>query len=317
MCKVVLILSIIISFAAGLIFCIYMNKSRKKQNIKGSKISGFYVYIMSMWVMNISLLLKINELGGKNQLILSIIPIVMSLLLLYLKQVLVEIIAKESVDLEYEFLVRKRENDERYYNLMKEYVNRLSVMRHDFMHQIQLAYIMVENNNNSSKSIELLDGMSEELQATRPVMYCSNKMVNIILTMKIREMTKRNIKADMDIILPGTLNIEERIMCNIINGMIDECMEIKDLDESKECISKMSFRMKKKGNRIVLTMSTDISGIKDMEKYKNVRKYYDRYLIYIVEQCDGDVKYVEEAQTLSTIVAMDNVSSAGGNMSYA
>lgn len=315
--KIALIVSLSISFASNLIFCIYINKSKKKYNIREIKISGFYAYIISMWVMNVSLIWNFNELNVKSQRVLSVIPIAGCIILICLKHILDEIIAKEHIDLEYEFLVRKRENDEKYYNLMKEYVNRLSVVRHDFMHQLQLAYCIVENNDNQQKCIELLDSMSEELRSTRPVMYCSNRIVNIILTMKIRELLKRNIKIDIDVILPGTLNIDDRTICNVINNMIDECMELKDLSKDRNQTSYMSFSMKKEDNRIILIMTIDISGIKEIEKYKSIRKYYDKYLLYVVEQCDGDVKYVERGQTLSIIVAVYNVGNVGGRMSYA
>ena len=99
-------------------------------------------------------------------------------------------IEKASVDEKYEYMVRKAEIGQKYYLMMKDYEDRLSQLRHEFMNQVQVAYGIIEKRENNKTGIAILDELSEQIESTRVNSFCSNKMVNIILSMKHDEMTE-------------------------------------------------------------------------------------------------------------------------------
>lgn len=302
--KIVFCVSVAISLVLSVVFTVYVNVKRKKYNVGFGKISGLYIYVSSVAMIDMSLIFSMDRILGITQRILTVVPVLMCVPLIYLRKILSEIIAKENVDLQYEFLVRKRESDEQYFDSMKEYMDRLSVFRHDFMNKIQLAYFMMEDNDTSAECKKLLDSMSEEIQSTRPAMYCSNRMVNIILTMCVKKTLNNNIRLNMDVIIPGKLEKEE-ILCSLINNMVEECMELTKISEDKK-ERVVDFSIKKKDERIIAILKMGINNIKNSEEYHRIMSMYDRYFNYVIKKCDGEV-YCDEKNDALSIIAICNV----------
>ena len=123
--SIILRISVLLCLILCCTFIIYIYRKSKQYNKDIKNMIGCYLNCISIFLINISLLWKTRLLSDLKQLILSSIPIITSITFIFLKQVFNEIIEKENIDSEYKFLVRKLENDERYYRLMNEYANKL------------------------------------------------------------------------------------------------------------------------------------------------------------------------------------------------
>lgn len=306
--SIILRISVLLCLILCCIFIIYIYRKSKQYNKDINNMIGFYLYCLSIFLINISLLWKTRLLSDLKQLILSSIPIITSITFIFLKQVFNEIIEKENIDSEYKFLVRKLENDERYYRLMNEYANKLSIMRHDFKHQIEIAYYAFENNDNSVECQKLLNDLSADLEATRPSMYCNSRLINIITSMKIKDLSDMHIKTTTDILLSGSLVINENAICSIINNVFDEAREIimEASNLNKITNPDVQFSMKNNEHQIVIKLSIYTIKVTNLEKYKNIKKYYDTYFQYILLKYDNDIQYFNDNNIFSIIISIFN-----------
>ena len=91
------------------------------------------------------------------------------------------IIDKLSIEEEYEFLLKKEEIDKKYFEMMKEHEEHVARIRHDFINQVAVAGNMVADTDSSAVGYKLLDELREEVESTRTTVYCSNKMINIVV----------------------------------------------------------------------------------------------------------------------------------------
>ena len=102
----ILIISILINFIVMIFFTFYLLYKKRKYKVKFSKISGLFVYICSVILIDLSLVLSYHRIYRSTMIKLSVAPAILIIPVLFLTKILSEIIAKEQVDLQYEFLVR-------------------------------------------------------------------------------------------------------------------------------------------------------------------------------------------------------------------
>lgn len=291
----------IISAGVSVGHIIYVFKQKKKYNLSTEKIVGFVLYSFSVFMMEVvfaRLYIKVIDIATTFIIILCLILLVVPYLAL--NKMLREIIEKSSVDAEYEFLLRKSEADKKCYMLMKNYEERMSKLRHDFMNQIQVAHMVIEDSENREEGIKLLDALQEKINSTRINTFCSNKTVNIILSMKNKELKESAIDLETDIILGGKINIDEKDLCAIFINLLDEIISLADINKNKERL-KCYLKCRKGEGQIVVSAGYPIKLSENGEESEKIIKNYDKYFSGIVGKYNGDVYYKNKNEKVITL----------------
>lgn len=308
-----------ISLIAHMRFVLYIFKKKKEYQLSFGKIIGFLLYLFGQFMMNILFLyvtvrFKKIYAGG-----MAIVAFVITLFpIKQLQKILDDVVEKASVDEKYEYIVRKSEIEQKYYLLMKDYEDKLSKLRHEFMNQVQVAYHMIEKSDKNKIGTELLDELSEQIEATRVNTFCSNKMVNIILSMKQDEFLENRLKLETDVILSGEIRVEEMDLCTVIMSMLDEIIEIEAVRNVKVTNTKVTNRenigeeenyggkdsdwhyhkvsldiRRKNGMIRIMTKQKAIEEQSDKQEIQKIIGYYRKIMKPVMDQYNGEM-YVKD-----------------------
>ena len=306
--KSILILIFIIALIINVISLIHIFKKSRQHGLSISKVMGFYLYVLSQFMMS---LIFVNVAYDADREIITALCILALIIIMLpiksLKKILDDIIEKEEVDERYNALLRKMETNEKHYLMLKDYEDELSKLRHDFMNQVNVAYSVIKNSPNKEAGIELLDSLSEKIQSTRVNALCNNRMINIVISMKQKELTELGLSLDTEIIIPGKQEEIENDLSFVLINLLEEVMEIHNMNNNgKMDVKKVSLNIKKKDEKIVVVLKYPQINIKEDSEYRRILEYYKEYFLKIIDKHNGEL-YYREGNNLDIILTMQGV----------
>lgn len=80
----------------------------------------------------------------------------------------------------------------------------IRIFKHDMRHNLQILLSLVEHNNNA-EAIQLITGLSDTLQSTKPIVFCKNSVINSALLVNITKAQEESIEVISEIDIPKNI----------------------------------------------------------------------------------------------------------------
>lgn len=283
-----MISAIVIFSVINITVGIYFIVQGMKNKLSAGKIAKILTYNAAQFVFCILLYRAWRQTEQPVVVISCIVCLVLqSLSFIPLKIMFDRIIDKLSIEEEYEFLLKKEEIDKKYFEMMKEHEEHVARIRHDFINQVAVAGNMVADTDSSAVGYKLLDELREEVESTRTTVYCSNKMINIVVDVMHYQYAEKGIKLNADIVLPTILYLDEMKICSIIQTMLNECLSILSLAQMEN--PKVDFQIKKVDGKIMFMARCPVENIREHKKCERIIRTNEKYFHRILEEQESGV----------------------------
>ena len=142
---------------------------------------------------------------------------------------------------------RQAQEKEYYYTqcqLMQESVKQVTAVRHDM--KIHFATLKDFTSNGNIGDIKrYLDGLVEDIEKSEIYSNTGNIALDSIINYKLRNAKNSNIKLDLNIAIPPTLNVEVVDTVTILGNLLDNALEA--VAKVNEKIIKIDIKLKKGG----------------------------------------------------------------------
>lgn len=158
---------------------------------------------------------------------------------------------------------RNAENERKYeyYKLALENEKNVSCMRHDIGNTLEAAFALLRGGNAESGE-KLLTEFCKDYP--KPMKYCENEIINVILTLKLKEMTEKGITGNYDI--EPTISdvpLRDSELSSVLSNLIDNAIRAAD-----GCYREKSVFVtihKKHGFLIIKTENSSNDTVEDSE----------------------------------------------------
>ena len=126
----------------------------------------------------------------------------------------------------------------------------IRILRHDMKHFLDMLALHLEEGDVDS-SVKIVESLTHRIQATTLQRFCTNDMVNHILSSYVEKCGNLKIKLDTDIHLES-LQTDEIIFCSILSNALDNAVNaVKDLPSERR---RISFMLKTSDGRLLLSV---------------------------------------------------------------
>lgn len=153
---------------------------------------------------------------------LLVMGMVINMVMMYLLQ---EMEQKLEVEEKLSHLYLQRQYELDYYRIAQQHLDEMQAVRHDFVNQIQTAYMMIQEGNDAEKAESLLAESYQQLIGTRLVNYCENPVVNALISVKAAKAQKKGIIFETECQFKGLDAVEEIDLCSLFGNMLDNAIE--------------------------------------------------------------------------------------------
>lgn len=158
---------------------------------------------------------------------------------------------------------RKYEMD--YYKMINQYTNQMREVRHEFINQIQTAYMMIQSGNNNEKTRNLLGEACQRVEQAKLQAYSGNSVLDALISVKAMEADQERIHLKVICRETDFTGIKENDLCGLAGNMIDNALEACAL-VSEENEKRVDILLYKEGDhqfiRVVNTYAWE-TGIPD------------------------------------------------------
>ena len=135
--------------------------------------------------------------------------------------------SRELMKAEQEYLSVKSEmdNNYRYYQLAESKFDEISRLRHDLNNQLSTVRQLLADGNDIERAQNIMERINESLSAVKPAVYCEDKALNAVLSVKSDELRARDIELRLS--FEGSLapNNPTNDLCTLFSDIIDICAD--------------------------------------------------------------------------------------------
>lgn len=128
----------------------------------------------------------------------------------------------------------QKQMDLSYYQLASKSKEDLHKLNHDIRNQLQIAYALLDTNNDIIKAKSIVDKINYRLENIANIYYCENPIINTIVAIKTTEAKSHHIKSNVNLNDIDKLNIEDIDLCSIFTNLYDNAINCCKLNTSKE-----------------------------------------------------------------------------------
>lgn len=122
---------------------------------------------------------------------------------------------------ELEYIEEKNKNEYAYYKLALENEKKISEMRHDMANYMQVAMKLSKDGLSDGKA--LLDEFNSSYP--KPLKYCENEIVNMVLALKQTEMERLGVKSDIEILSALSMTpYNDMELVSILSNLLDNAI---------------------------------------------------------------------------------------------
>lgn len=193
-----------------------------------------------------------------------------------------------------------------YYKLVKENNDKLIKLKHDIKNQLQVAYVLFEQDKK--EAIKLLDEINDNLEEIHQVDYCKNPILNTILAIKIAEAKKHDITVEIEIENEIDFNMKEIDICNLFTNLLDNSIEACRKVKERQ----IKININQKFDNIVIKCENTYNQMTKKDKHGKLKStkrehkkhgYGMKIIESIVEQYNGELNVqMKGDQFMITIV---------------
>jgi hypothetical protein len=229
--------------------------------------------------------------------------LISSLSFIPIKMIFDKMLDKLNIDEEYEFLVRKEEMDKNYFSLMNKYENQLSIIRHDFVNQIEVAESLIENERDNKVAKEMLDEIRNELDSTKLKLFTNSKILNMVISIMENQYRDNEFELEANAFVSISRKIDDIDLCLIVENLLNEMLMIMQLKGEME--RKIKFLIKNSENQLVMKVLAT-KNIEDSREYVKITKSHTKYLNKIIEKYNGNIYEREEEGKVELMLTLAN-----------
>lgn len=197
------------------------------------------------------------------------------------------------------------------YLLAQQQEMKIHKLYHDIGNHINTIQILV-NNGETLEAKAYTENLALQYQNISKDTYCSNKIINAVLTQKVKTFNQSEISYDIDIKLPEELLIRDIDLMSVYSNLLDNAIESCQRNKNAENYIKIKTSMH--GDYLVVkivnskpqdtTPSRDKHCFTTWKKDKSMHGYGLRILEEIVERYDGQKEFMDKGSEFSAMVML-------------
>lgn len=151
-----------------------------------------------------------------------------------------------------------------YYVLADKKFSEISELRHDIQNQLQAVKQLINSEKNINAK-NVIDQFQDHLLSTRSERFCSNPIINAVLSVKMKEIKRLGIQAEIELNGCENLPFEEYDICSFFSNLLDNSIEaLKKFENSQERI--IMIKSEIKDNYYMLTVKNNCKYDLNLEK---------------------------------------------------
>ena len=132
---------------------------------------------------------------------------------------------KAEIEEELTILYQQRQNELNYYKMTDQYIEQMREIRHDFVNQIQTAYLMIQKGGDTQEARQLLSDSYERLQNVKLMQYCENPVVNALISAKEQKASANHIAFMARCKTEDIRQMDEIDICSLFGNLLDNAIE--------------------------------------------------------------------------------------------
>jgi sensor histidine kinase regulating citrate/malate metabolism len=187
-----------------------------------------------------------------------------------------------------------------HYQKIAEMHETLSTLRHDFKYYLEKIEELLQTGDKEKIELYLTE-IRKQIPEGTLLYYCTDYVINALLTSYAKNCKKFDIKYKVKIALPNPLSIPRYDICIILCNLLEDALEAcKKLDSGRE----IDLAIKTDGKRMAIRVKNSFNGVvSEYPKYggldlRNVRAFAQHY--------DGHV-FMKQTESVFTVDVMLNV----------
>lgn len=304
------LLYLLITLLCGIIF-VYLGKLVKKIK-KLDMISKWYWYILyTFWGTLIYFCDKnysASEFGKPAIGYINYIVVFFVFMLIFLFFV-INIYDKKVLKTENNLLKQQNEMQYANYLAMQHQENEIHKLYHDIGNHIETIRVLI-NNGDNQEAKEYSDELLKKYSEVKKEYYCSNKIINAVLSQKFKLCEDNKILSDYELRIPDNLSVKDiDLMCifaNLLDNAIESCQRNNGFDNY------INLKATVVGNYFVVKVINskvfeDIDNNKTHHTWKQDRSLHGyglKILKEIVQRYDGKSEFKNNIDNFSAMVML-------------
>ncbi len=304
------LLYLLIPSLCGIVF-VYLSKLVKKIK-KLDMINKWYWYILYVLWGNVAYFCDKNysarEVGKPAIGYINYFVVFFVFMLIFLFFVM-NIYDKKVLKTENNLLRQQNEMQYVNYLAMQQQENKIHKLYHDIGNHIETIKILI-NNGDNQEAKEYSDELLKKYSEVRKEYYCSNKIINAVLSQKFKLCEDNKILSDYELRIPDNLSVKNiDLMCifaNLLDNAIESCQRNNGFDNY------INLKAKVVGNYFVVKVinskifeDTDNNKIHHTwKKDRSLHGYGLKILEEIVKRYDGKSEFKNNIDNFSAIVML-------------
>ena len=175
--------------------------------------------------------------------------------------------------------------------MMEAQQKQIISMRAEF--EKQLKQIQEELSQGEDEAVRRkMDAFQEQLDLTRPSDYCQNALVNAVLSEKMKEFQRLDVKTEIYTLIPRDLQIEPIHLCSLFSNLLDNALEA--LAELPEDQRRMRLDAEMKGAYMLVKARNTAEREHALRKRRKGRGYGTQILKELAKNYEGNYQAAYE-----------------------
>ncbi len=242
-----LILASMITFIFNMVIVVIWNRYITKRTFNG------YAIFIAVPIYYAIFILIFYKIEYQYIIQTAIFGIVLNVVLMYMIQ---NLKTKMQVEEDLAGLYRQRQYELEYYKITQNHLEQMREARHEYLNQMQTAFMMIQSGNSNEKAKLLLAESYKQLMDAKLIVYCDNPVVNAVISVKAVKAKENGVDFQVESQKVEMDGMEAIDICSLISNMLDNSLEAclrmpKDMDRHLTLTT-----MVKGGYQIIKTENT-------------------------------------------------------------
>lgn len=178
------------------------------------------------------------EISDKNQILLSIVNVVLFLSIFVLLIFYQHNIEKENEHMEFRSEYYKILNEKNYYDILERQNNELCAYAHDAKNHL----LAIKNLNTNLQIDNYLNQMSESLESYSNVAHSGNTVLDVIINKYVSECSIKNLEFTYDVKLRNLNYVDPYDLVAILGNLLDNALETAEKSKCRKMSLETDYR---------------------------------------------------------------------------
>ena len=211
-----LVLVSMITFIFNMIIAVLWNRYIAKKPFTG------YAIFIAVPLYYATFILVFFKIEYQHIIQTAIFGIVLNVVLMYMIQ---NLKTKMQVEEDLAGLYRQRQYELEYYKITQNHLEQMREARHEYLNQMQTAYMMIQSGNSNEKAKLLLAESYKQLVDAKLIVYCDDPVVNAVVSVKAAKAKDNGVNFQVESEKVEMNGMEAIDICSLISNMLDNSLE--------------------------------------------------------------------------------------------